>query len=122
MPLDRLEQARVRDRERCLIGEGLDQPDVFLGERPPLHPGENDHADQMGFEHDRDAQHHSIRPRAGVLVLRVGEDVRDMNRFSQQSRTAGRRRPIDRVRMLPVVLDLLDPALVACAVEQPVFE
>jgi hypothetical protein len=32
LPLDRLEQARVRDRDRGLIGKGLDELDVVVGE------------------------------------------------------------------------------------------
>ena len=34
--LDFVEQSNVLDRDTCLIGEGLDQPDLLGGEPPPV--------------------------------------------------------------------------------------
>ena len=53
LSLDRVEQARVRDRDRGLVGERLDECDVLVGERPWL-------------ERARSRPRRSIRPRSMI--------------------------------------------------------
>jgi hypothetical protein len=45
--LQLLEQADVLDGNHRLVGEGFDQFDLLVGERPNLHPPHRNHADQI---------------------------------------------------------------------------
>ena len=42
-----LEQPRVLDGDGGLVGEGLHQGDLAVGERPDLVPDDRDHAEQL---------------------------------------------------------------------------
>ena len=55
MPLDRFDEARVRDGDGRLVGEGLDESDVLVGERLRLTADENDDADQIVLDNDWDS-------------------------------------------------------------------
>jgi hypothetical protein len=112
LPLDGPDQARVRQRDRGLVGEGLEQPDMRLveGLRPTAH--DDDHSDQFVLDRDGHAEHRAVVARAGVAVVRVELDVRNQNRRLQQGGAAGCRRPVDRVGMHAVVRARGKPALV----------
>ena len=91
LPLDRIDQARVRDRDRRLVGEGLDERDVVVGERLRFTADEDDDADQVVLDHDRHAEHRSVvLRRAAIGVFRVVMDVRDVDRLTLP-RPPGRR-------------------------------
>jgi hypothetical protein len=59
LPLDRVHQARVGDRDRGLVGECLDQRYVLVGERLRLTARDHDDADEVVLDHDRDADQRS---------------------------------------------------------------
>ena len=107
LPFHGFEQAGVRDRDRRLVGERLDERDLLLGERLRLCTRHADHADQVVLEHDRHAQHRAVRPRPRVEVLRVLEHVLDVDGRAGDRGAARRRRAVERVGMLAVVLDAL---------------
>jgi hypothetical protein len=111
-----------RDRDRRLIGEGLDERDVVGGERLRFATHENDDADEIVFDQNRDTEHRPVEARSGIHVLRVLLDVRDMDRFPLESGTARGRRSIEGVRMLPVVLRALRRAVMDSQVEEFVLE
>src|SRR5213075_2975305 len=71
LALDGVDQPRIGDRDRRLLGKELDKLDVVLGERSWSDPYDSDHADQLVLEQDRDAQGRAIgtRPRIGVLRI-----------------------------------------------------
>jgi hypothetical protein len=48
-----VEQAHVLDRDRRLVGEGLHQRDLLVGEPPRFHPPERDGADRAVLAHQR---------------------------------------------------------------------
>ena len=50
------EQAHVLDRDDRLVGEGLQQLDLLVGERPDLQPAEDDDADRRLLPHQRGGQ------------------------------------------------------------------
>ena len=51
-----VEQAHVLDRDHRLVGEGLDQLDLLVGERPHGFTLQNDHPDGDSFAQQRDSQ------------------------------------------------------------------
>ena len=55
-----LEESDVLDRDDCLVGESLQQRDLFLRERPPLPPGETDRPDRDTFPEHWYGQHRPI--------------------------------------------------------------
>ena len=57
LPLDRLHQARIPNRDCRLVGERLDERDVLIGERLRFMAGKNDDADEVVLDHDRNADH-----------------------------------------------------------------
>jgi hypothetical protein len=93
---------------------GLDERDVVVGERLGFTAHEDDDPDQLVFDHDRHSEHRPVEARAGIDVLGVVEDVRDVDRFPREAGTAGRRRSVERMRMLLVVLRPRRIALMHC--------
>jgi hypothetical protein len=83
-----------------LVGEGLNKRDVVVGERLRLTAHDDDHADQVVLDHDRDPEHRSEEARSGIGVIRVCEDVRNLDGLSLEGRPARRRRPVDGMGML----------------------
>ncbi len=61
-----VEQPHVVDRDHRLLGECLQQRDLLVAERPPLHPGDDDRSDRLVL-----AQH-----RHGKLAAEPGRDDR----------------------------------------------
>ena len=51
-----VEQAHVLDRDRRLVGEGLHQRDLLVGEGPRFRTPEDDRADRAVFAHQRHRQ------------------------------------------------------------------
>src|SRR5215218_1502734 len=68
-----------------------------------LEPDEDDDANQVVLDHDRDAEHRPVEPRTGIGVLRIRVDVGDVNRLPLYGGAAGGGRTVESVRMLPVV-------------------
>jgi len=110
--LDRFEEARVRDRDRGLVGERLGEGDVLGAERPLLVAVEDDDADQVVLDDDRNPEQRPVRPWPAVRVLRIGLDVRDMDGLPRDGCAAGHCRPVEPVRMLSVVLGACGLAVV----------
>src|SRR5207302_756083 len=52
-----VEQPHVLDRDRRLIGEGLEEPYLFVGERPDLLSAEHDCAEAMSLAQQRNREH-----------------------------------------------------------------
>src|SRR5215211_8250955 len=74
LPLDGLEQARVRERDRGLVGEGLEELDVLLGECLRLAAHDDDGADELVLDHHRHAEHRPVGARPGIGVLGIELD------------------------------------------------
>ncbi len=76
-----VEQSNVLDRERRLVGEGLHQRDLLVGEGLRLRSPENDRADGTVLTHQRNRQNRPeaesrlIRPRVRVFVAEQRNDV-----------------------------------------------
>ncbi len=51
-----VEQAHVLDRNHRLVGEGLEECELLVGERPHLHASRKDRADRNAFAHQRHSQ------------------------------------------------------------------
>ncbi len=69
--LELLEETHVLDRDDRLVGEGLEQGDLALGEGPRLGAANADHADGHAFSHQGDAEYRAMAqaPR-GLAALR----------------------------------------------------
>ena len=52
-----VEQPHVLDRDHCLVGEGCDQLDLLVGERPHLVRAQDQHADRAPLAQQRHAEH-----------------------------------------------------------------
>jgi hypothetical protein len=106
LALDSVDQARVCDRDRGLVGERPHELDVFVRERLRHGAGDAKRADQFVLYEDWDSEHRAIadarlhRPR----ILRVGQHIRDVNRPPRDRNAARKRRSVLYVRMLSVVL------------------
>ena len=55
--LDLVEQPHVLDRDHRLVGEGRDQLDLLVGERPHLGARQRQHADRDALAQHRNAEH-----------------------------------------------------------------
>ena len=66
-----VEQAHVLDRDRRLVGEGLHQRDLLVGESRRLRAPEDDRADRTVFAHQRDRQD-CAEPEPLLMLSRVG--------------------------------------------------
>jgi len=122
LPFHRFEEAGVRERDRGLVGEGLNERDVIIGERLGLATHDNDHADQVILDHDRHSEHRPEEPWPGIGVCGIRHDVRYLDRPSLDRRSPGRRRPIEGMRVLSVILLARPLALVRAQVQEPVLE
>ena len=80
--LDLVEQAHVLDRDHRLVGEGRDELDLLVRERPHRTARQHDDADRGALAQQRHAQNGAV---AGLLldvahaVVRVRQDVGDVN-------------------------------------------
>jgi hypothetical protein len=93
---------------------------VIRRERLRLAPNDDYHGDEVVLEHDRHAEHRTEEPRPPWIgVFRVGQDFRDLDRPSFDGRAPGRRRPVESMPMLPVVLGARGFALLRAQVEEP---
>jgi hypothetical protein len=85
LPLERLpglvEEAHVLDRDRGLVGEGLQQVDLRLRRLAGLAPSDDHRAERPPLSHDRHAQHAPpVTGHDGVrIVVRVGRRVGDLH-------------------------------------------
>jgi hypothetical protein len=122
LALDRLDQTRVRQCDRRLVGERLDERDVIVRERVLLTTHHDDDTDEVVLDHDRHPEHRAEEARPGIRVFGVGQDVRDLDRSPLDRGAAGRRRPVEGVRMVAVVHRAFRLALVRAEVEEPVLE
>ena len=123
LPLDRLDQARIRNGDRRLVGEGLDQRDVLVAERLRFAADENDDADEVVLDHDRDRDQRSVAlTRAAIGVFRVGVNVRDVDGLTCHRRPAGARRSVESMGMLSVPLNTLGMGVGRHHVQKPVLE
>ena len=71
--LQLLEQADVLDGDDGLVGERLQQSDLLLGERPDLHPPQEDRPDGNPFADQRHGQHGAVAACLGMTLYGVGE-------------------------------------------------
>ena len=93
-PLHLVEQAHVLDRDHRLVGEGLDQLDLLVGERPHGFTLQNDHPDGDSFAQQGDSQHRVNTANfccAGHFEIRVCQDVGNVNDSTLRYRTANDR-------------------------------
>ena len=88
--LDFVEQPHVLDRDCGLVGEGLNQLDLLVGEGAHLGAGQGEHADRHAL-----AQHRYTEGRANPgssqvkRIILIGLYIRDMNRAAFEQRTSG---------------------------------
>ena len=83
-----LEEPHILDRDNRLVGEGGDEVDLLLCERPGLGARQGDHADRFVLLQQRDPEHRpeSADPlRVGPCVLRIHKTVRNMNHAGNES-------------------------------------
>ena len=102
LSLHGVEQARVRDRDGCLVRERLDELDLLVGERPRDVPADADDPDELVIEDHRDTEQRSVaddRLRT-ERVVGVSEDVGDLHRLTGQRRPSDDGRPVTPMRML----------------------
>ena len=80
--LDFVEQADVLDRDHRLVGEGLHQGDLLLGERLHLKPVDGDGPYQLiALEHrNRERSANEVHVARNIVVFGIGLDVGDLNR------------------------------------------
>src|SRR6185436_5151569 len=93
VPVARLqlrEQADVLDRDHRLIGEGFQQLDFVVGERPRLLPVDDDRPDRGAAAKDRYSQQASeaLSYREGAPVLMIQSDVGNLDERPAQDRPA----------------------------------
>ncbi len=96
--LDLVEQPHVLDRDHGLVGEGLYQLDLLLGERPHFFPAHQDAAERLSFPQQR---HRERRPVPEQLLWHTrlgkfvegGREVRDMHDRRIDDRTAYNQAP-----------------------------
>ena len=82
------EQPGVLDGDHRLVGEGLHQGDLTVGERPDLVPIDRDHAEQLAPAEHRDRQDGPDRIHLlhYMAVLRIGEHILDRVPYSGTDR------------------------------------
>ena len=101
-----VEQPRVLDRDHGLVGEGLHQVDVGLGERLDPAAQQRDHADRLAIAQHRHRQHRAEAvtrlelAHVGVLGVDERNDVLDMQQPALEERTPADRRAAQRQLVL----------------------
>jgi len=82
-----LEQPRILDRDHRLVGEGLEQCDLFLGKRPHLHATDQNRSDRLPLPQQRSGERRSmtvspsrLRPFRKFALRRP--QIRDVHRGS----------------------------------------
>ena len=78
-----LEQPHVLDRDHRLVGEGLDQLDLLVGERPHLRARQREDADRLALAQQRHAEDgaEAAEPlRLAKRVFRIGSARRECGR------------------------------------------
>ena len=88
------EQPNILDRDHRLVGEGLDQLDLFFGEWAGRRPRQREDTNRKALSHQRNSQNCTITSNAqdiGHFVLGVGLAIRNMNcsSFNQNAADAG---------------------------------
>ena len=86
-----VEQPHVLDRDHRLVGEGGDQLDLLVGERPHRCSDQRHDADWDAFAHERDAEHGTNAAEflhASERIFGISMNVMNMNRLSFQQRPA----------------------------------
>ncbi len=98
-----LEQPHVLDRDHRLVGEGRDQLDLLVGERPHRGPRQRDYPNRFSFTQKRHAEKSAVAA-AGLVfggnVFRICQDIQNMNRSAFQCRSSGNRSTAWRNRVL----------------------
>ena len=110
--LQLLEEPHVLDGDHCLIGEGLQQRDLLVAERPHFRPPDDDHADGGVLARERcredGAKALGARAPGAVRILAAGGlrlDVGDVERPPLQDGAPGDAARRDRT---PAVLAVRD--------------
>jgi hypothetical protein len=123
LPLDRLDQARIRNRDRRLVGEGLHERDVLVRERLRFTAGENDAADEVVLDHHRNRDQRSVvLGGTAIGVFRIVVNVRDVDRLTFHRRPPSARRSVKSMGMLYVPLSTLGVGVVRDRAQEPVLE
>src|SRR5262249_38466451 len=79
-PLLGFEEAHVFYREHRLVGERLNQLDLFVGERPHRGSLQDDDADRSAFAEERNPKRRThIELPVKHTVIRIGPNIWDMN-------------------------------------------
>ena len=95
--LDFVEQPHVLDRDHRLVGEGRDQLDLLVGERPRPRVCPDHCANRDALAQHRHAEHRAEAAqslRLWPVVFRVGQDVGNLDRLAfQQGATVAVPRP-----------------------------
>ena len=102
--LDFVEQPHVLDRDRRLVGEGRDQLDLLVGERPHLGARQGQNADRHALAQHRNAEHGAEAAQSlclGKGVVRVGQHVGDMNDLAFEQGPPGQRAAFRLHRQIP---------------------
>ena len=89
--LDFVEQPHVLDRDHRLVGEGLDQLDLLIGERPHFRTRQYDHANRNIFAQQRHAKYRAKSAEFGplpVAIFGIGQNVLDLNDLTFDHRPA----------------------------------
>ena len=98
--LQLLEEAHVLDRDHRLGGEGLQELDLLLGERPHLAAPDHQGAERHALAHERRDQRGPVAILAGVgrpdrELLGLGRQIGDVNRATIDDRAPRRPVPVD---------------------------
>ena len=106
LALDRVQQPRVRDRDRCLAGKGGDEPDLIVGERLGDRPRHGEDPNQLFVGKDRHADHRAVACDAlrSPLVRGIGAHVGDVHEPARGEDATGERVRLGNVRMRALVL------------------
>src|SRR5215467_15745872 len=89
-----LKQPRVLDGDHCLVGEGLEQIDLSVGERADLGASDDNHADGLTCTNQRDGQYSAVSKASGIIAtLRIlvafSQHIGDVNRLAVEDGTSG---------------------------------
>ena len=108
--IDLIEQSNVFDRDDRLVGEGLDELDLLLGERMHRAASQNDDPQDEAVAQQRDAERGPIVPEflaLPQLIFRIGEAVGQMNCASLEGNPTADRTAIWREGVIGQELNLL---------------